>query len=65
MLNGNIDCLPRHYLLFLADPAEHGFAKTALDLRDSAGERYAGELALPAVTRKLNAAETHVGRICI
>ncbi len=38
------------YLLFLGDTTEHGYAKTAFGLRDWAGERCVGELALPAAT---------------
>jgi uncharacterized NAD-dependent epimerase/dehydratase family protein len=38
------------YLLFLADTVEPGYAKTAFGLRDWAGERCVGELALPAAT---------------
>jgi uncharacterized NAD-dependent epimerase/dehydratase family protein len=39
--------LPQPYLLFLGDVVERGFAKTALGLRDWAGERCVGEFALP------------------
>lgn len=39
--------LPRPYLLFLGDVSEHGYAKTALGLRDWAGEHCIGEYALP------------------
>ncbi len=39
-----------NYLLFLADTVEPGYAKTAFGLRDWAGERCVGELALPAAT---------------
>ena len=39
--------LPRPYLLFLGDVEEAGFAKTALGLKDWAGELCLGELALP------------------
>ena len=39
--------LPSPYLLFMGDVVEPGFAKTALGLRDWAGERCVGELALP------------------
>ena len=42
--------LPSPYLLFLGDVADPGFAKTALGLRDWAGERCVGELALPGAT---------------
>ena len=38
------------YLLFLGDTTEPGYAKTAFGLRDWAGERCVGELALPAAT---------------
>jgi uncharacterized NAD-dependent epimerase/dehydratase family protein len=38
------------YLLFLADTVEPGYAKTAFGLRDWAGDRCVGELALPAAT---------------
>ncbi len=38
------------YLLFLGDTIEPGYAKTAFGLRDWAGERCVGELALPAAT---------------
>ena len=38
------------YLLFLGDTVEPGYAKTAFGLRDWAGERCVGELALPAAT---------------
>jgi uncharacterized NAD-dependent epimerase/dehydratase family protein len=39
--------LPQPYLLFLGDVVEPGFAKTALGLRDWAGERCVAEYALP------------------
>lgn len=39
--------LPRPYLLFLGDVAEIGYAKTALGLRDWAGEHCVGEYTLP------------------
>lgn len=39
--------LPRPYLLFLGDVGEIGYAKTALGLRDWAGEHCAGEYSLP------------------
>ncbi|HYD86135.1 MAG TPA: DUF1611 domain-containing protein [Vitreimonas sp.] len=39
--------LPQPYLLFLADVAERGYAKTAFGLRDWAAERCIGEYALP------------------
>ena len=42
--------IPGQYLLFLADTVEPGYAKTAFGLRDWAGERCVGELALPAAT---------------
>lgn len=38
------------YLLFLGDTIEPGYAKTAFGLRDWAGDRCVGELALPAAT---------------
>nr|WP_277979176.1 DUF1611 domain-containing protein [Sphingomonas phyllosphaerae] len=38
------------YLLFLGDATERGFAKTALGLRDWAGDRCLAEHALPAAT---------------
>ena len=41
---------PERYLLFLGDTVESGYAKTAFGLRDWAGERCVGELALPAAT---------------
>ena len=48
------DCTPasssERYLLFLGDTIEPGYAKTAFGLRDWAGERCVGELALPAAT---------------
>jgi uncharacterized NAD-dependent epimerase/dehydratase family protein len=39
--------LPRPYLLFLGDTTERGYAKTALGLRDWAGEHCVGEFVLP------------------
>lgn len=39
--------LPRPYLLFLGDVGERGYAKTALGLRDWAGEHCLGEYTLP------------------
>jgi uncharacterized NAD-dependent epimerase/dehydratase family protein len=39
--------LPRPYLLFLGDCTERGYAKTALGLRDWAGELCVGEFVLP------------------
>lgn len=42
--------LPQPYLLFLGDTTEVGYAKTALGLRDWAGDRCIGELALPGGT---------------
>jgi len=39
--------LPRPYLLFLGDVTEMGYAKTALGLRDWAGDQCVGEYALP------------------
>ena len=44
------DGVPGRYLLFLADTTEIGYAKTALGLRDWAGDRCVGELALPAAS---------------
>lgn len=41
------DNLQARYLLFLADTTEYGNAKTALGLRDWAGDRCVGELVLP------------------
>lgn len=41
---------PGPYLLFLADTVEPGYAKTAFGLRDWAGERCIGELAMAAST---------------
>jgi len=38
------------FLLYLGDTIEPGYAKTAFGLRDWAGERCVGELALPAAT---------------
>ena len=40
--------LPFPYLLFLGDATDPGYAKTALGLRDWAGERCVGEYVLPA-----------------
>jgi uncharacterized NAD-dependent epimerase/dehydratase family protein len=40
--------LPQPYLLFVGDVAEPGFAKTALGLRDWAGDVCVGELAITA-----------------
>ncbi|WP_375396572.1 DUF1611 domain-containing protein [uncultured Sphingomonas sp.] len=42
--------LPAPYLLFLGDVTEPGYAKTAFGLRDWAGERCVGELALAGAT---------------
>jgi uncharacterized NAD-dependent epimerase/dehydratase family protein len=39
--------LPRPYLLFLGDTPERGYAKTAIGLRDWAGEHCVGECGLP------------------
>lgn len=39
--------LPRPYLLFLGDTPERGYAKTAIGLRDWAGEHCIGECGLP------------------
>ena len=41
---------PERYLLFLGDVVEPGYAKTAFGMRDWAGERCVGEIALPAAT---------------
>ena len=41
---------PERYLLFLGDVVELAYAKTAFGLRDWAGERCVGEIALPAAT---------------
>ncbi len=53
--NTNVLQLPQPYLLFLADTVDPGFAKTALGLKDWAGDRCVGEFALPecAVTTGL------------
>ncbi len=49
MLNStNVVNAGERYLLFLADTVEPGYAKTAFGLRDWAGDRCVGELALPA-----------------
>ncbi|NGZ86254.1 DUF1611 domain-containing protein [Duganella aceris] len=50
MLNPTADNTLGRYLLFLGDTVEPGYAKTAFGLRDWAGERCVGELALPAAT---------------
>ena len=42
--------LPAPYLLFLGDTTDPGYAKTAFGLRDWAGDRCAGEYALPDAT---------------
>lgn len=42
--------LPQPYLLFLGDTTEPGYAKTAFGLRDWAGDKCIGELALPSAT---------------
>ena len=42
--------LPQPYLLFLGETTDPGFAKTALGLKDWAGERCVGEFALPGAT---------------
>ena len=47
---GAATVLPQPYLLFLGDTTEPGFAKTAFGLRDWAGEKCVGELALPGAT---------------
>jgi uncharacterized NAD-dependent epimerase/dehydratase family protein len=39
--------LPQPYLLFLGEAPEDGYAKTAFGLRDWAGDKVVGELALP------------------
>lgn len=46
-LSQDVIVLPRPYLLFLGDVAEIGYAKTALGLRDWAGEHCVGEYVLP------------------
>ena len=56
--------LPGPYLLFLGDTVEPGYAKTAFGLRDWAGDRCVGELALPEATvttglRRLTVAQAH------
>ena len=50
MLNSTAMVPPGRCLLFLADTCEYGYAKTALGLRDWAGERCVGEMALPAAS---------------
>jgi uncharacterized NAD-dependent epimerase/dehydratase family protein len=50
MLNSTAENSLGRYLLFLGDTVEPGYAKTAFGLRDWAGERCVGELALPAAT---------------
>ena len=45
-----LEGLPSPYLLFLGDTKDPGYAKTAFGLRDWAGERCVGELALPDAT---------------
>ena len=50
MPHSSADNSPGRYLLFLGDTVEPGYAKTAFGLRDWAGERCVGELALPAAT---------------
>jgi uncharacterized NAD-dependent epimerase/dehydratase family protein len=42
--------LPQPYILFLGDTTDPGYAKTAFGLRDWAGDRCVGELALPGGT---------------
>ena len=42
--------LPGPYLLFVGDTVEPGYAKTAFGLRDWAGDRCVGEIALPGAT---------------
>lgn len=48
--DGDDTGLPGPYLLFLGDTTEIGYAKTALGLRDWAGDRCMGELALSGAT---------------
>jgi uncharacterized NAD-dependent epimerase/dehydratase family protein len=45
-----LEPLPSPYLLFLGDATEPGYAKTALGLRDWAGERCVGEWSTDAAT---------------
>ena len=45
---------PPRYLLFLADTIEYEYAKTAHGLRDWAGDRCVGEMAMPAATVTTN-----------
>ncbi|MBY9063436.1 DUF1611 domain-containing protein [Sphingomonas yunnanensis] len=47
---GAVHALAAPYLLFLGDATEPGFAKTALGLRDWAGDKCLAEHALPAAT---------------
>ena len=52
------------YLLFLGDTVEAGYAKTAFGMRDWAGERCVGELALPEASvttglQRLTVAQAH------
>jgi uncharacterized NAD-dependent epimerase/dehydratase family protein len=47
---GSLIALPAPYLLFLGDTTDPGYAKTAFGLRDWAGDRCAGEYALPDAT---------------
>ena len=56
--------LPGPYLLFLGDTVEPGYAKTAFGLRDWAGDRCVGEMALTESTvttglQRLTVAEAH------
>ncbi len=46
-----VQALPQPYLLFLGDVTEPAYAKTAMGLRDWAGERCVGEILLAAVPR--------------
>jgi uncharacterized NAD-dependent epimerase/dehydratase family protein len=46
----SIVSLPQPYLLFLGDAVDERDAKTAMGLRDWAGDRCVGEFALPGVT---------------
>ena len=49
-IDEQVEGLPSPYLLFLGDTTDPGFAKTALGLKDWAGERCVGEFALPDAT---------------
>ncbi len=46
----SLSALPQPYLLFLGDTTEFGYAKTAMGLRDWAGERCLGEFACAGAT---------------